>query len=190
MYIGEYNSIPSLYVLLEDPDSADLESIGFKKMPKYWEYEVPNKNAGLKVLNRLKKKFEIPKASEDGKVLNEDSVLAVLQDMQDNKFAVKFPSAKAINWFRIAKFKPVKKGRLKIYPLVVNGKVSLVVDAKSHQGIDLSSYGFQKNDEYCIYLAKNVGELKNVVKEVSKVLEITNLSDLKKSAKKKFNITL
>lgn len=186
LHVGTYNSIPMLIAYPSDPDSKDLVDIGFKLFPETWTVHIPNKNYGYAVLEKLQSKFNVPEN-------NVAEIEDVLDGMSRSKYGHDFPED-AKNFMKLVK-KKAKDGNLKVYPLIIDERVYFVVDKNSHPGVNLTRYKFGKNkfeeeSSFYGYLAKSTADLKKKLKQVSKILEITNIKSLTKEAKDLFGISL
>jgi len=182
IYIGIYNGILCLYGYTEDPDSEDLLDLGFKDMPPCWSFYVGSKAKGYIVLEKLQKKYKIP-------AKNVEEIEAVFDNMARSKYKLDFPEEGIRNWMKLNR-KKAAAGQLKLYPMVIDEYVYLIVDTLSHPGVTLSRYGFEKEDKYFVYFGKSPSDVKQCYKRIKSKLRITNDKTLIKDAKDSYNISL
>ena len=171
MELGLFNNY---YTIMIDDEEVGATLPKFKFHDIFWSYPVKSKASTELVLKKLKKKFNIPRA-------NLKQIEFVLDHLKRTKIDPKAKLKGNIkNFFQLIK-KPANPGNLKIYPLVEGQKVSLVVDAKTHRGVQLTRYGFKKLPSGYYYVTNNKANFKARLKSLASDFVLQNQKTLQKA---------
>lgn len=168
-----YNDIPSLEAELDDPDSKSLKKVGFVYQGPYFYIQVKNKNWGKDLLDKLSKKYIISK-------VHYKNCMEIIAQMNRSKYKYEVPDIKMFQKIRHIKAKPKQ---LKIYPLVEDEIVYLVVDKFTHPKIQLTRYLFDKIDGYWYFFGGTKAKIVQALKNIKRIgITIDSYPDLREEA--------
>lgn len=172
--VASYNNIPSLIVFGDGDEEEQLLDYKFDRVDSYWSYPVTNLTKAKAVLSKLLDNFDIPEESLNG--LNK-----CLSEFKKGIYKTAFPED-GVKAFLLKNRKKVRKGVLRMYPLVAGKDLFFVVDVETHPGVTLAGYLFKKKKGYYIYTAQNSATLRTKFKEVVTDLPVTNSKQAKEEA--------
>jgi glucan-binding YG repeat protein len=187
--ISMYNGIYTLIADVEDPDSKKLKKLGFRFQGQYYLLKIKNKQMGQTVMKALKRKFNIPKK-------NVDIIEEMFDEMKRSKYVADPPDNLKL-FLRLSHQTVDDKKTLRVYPMVEDDGMYLVVNRKTHPHLTpaklkVGAFTWKTERGYWYYFAKNRTALKTMVKTLAtqkkSFLTVTNIPELKEAIKEHYNV--